>query len=302
MADHRILGASKLTGLSPDTIRKWELRYKVINPRRDARGLRRYSSADIARLRALRAATDLGYPIGEAARLAPKELARLIRAGSPVPAERSRPRRGQPDSFARAVFSGLQRYDGEQVDRMLAAAAHLLTPAELVLDVMSPLFREVGEAWRKGTIEIGQEHLFSAIARSLLGNLIRRHSPAKGAPCLLFATLAGEPHEFGILLAAMLAASEGIRIHYLGPNIPASSIARSAAEAGAGIVVIGAVRSRSKAGLRRTVAALASALPDDVELWLGGKAAEVPDGQQRTRLQKLPTLREFNERLVSMAR
>ncbi|HME81125.1 MAG TPA: MerR family transcriptional regulator [Candidatus Eremiobacteraceae bacterium] len=298
MADHRILGASKLTGLTPDTIRKWERRYGVVDPRRDTRGIRRYSEADIARLRELRSATDLGFPIGEAARLKPKELAELVRVKAPqATVSRPRTRRGHADSFTRAVLGGLQRYDGEQVDRMLAAASHLLTPAEFVFDVMSPLFGEIGEAWRKGAMEIGQEHLFSAIARSVLGNLIRRYAVAQDAPRVLFATPAGEPHEFGILLAAMLAASEGIRVHYLGPNMPSSEIARSAAEVGARIVVIGAARSRSKAGLRRAVATLSAALPDTTELWLGGKAATGVVGRQSGHLQRVPTLREFYDRL-----
>src|SRR5271165_2675696 len=155
MADHRILGASKLTGLTPDTIRKWERRYGVVDPRRDVRGIRRYSEADINRLRELRSATDLGYPIGEAALLKPEELSALLRANSaPAPTFRTGLRSRRPDSFTRAVLSGLRRYDGEQVDRMLAAASHLLTPTEFVFDVMSPLFHDIGEAWRKGTMEI----------------------------------------------------------------------------------------------------------------------------------------------------
>jgi|SRR5271166_1939054 len=298
MADHRILGASRLAGLTPDTIRKWESRYGAINPRRDVRGIRRYSEADINRLRELRSATDLGYPIGEAALLKPEELSALLRANSaPAPTFRTGLRSRRPDSFTRAVLSGLRRYDGEQVDRMLAAASHLLTPTEFVFDVMSPLFHDIGEAWRKGTMEIGQEHLFSAVARSLLGNLIRRYATAKDAPSLLFTTPAGEPHEFGILLAAMLAASQSTRVHYLGPNMPNASIVRSAADVKADVVVVGAVRSRSRAGLRRTVTALATALPERTELWLGGRAAQAAV-THRTHVQRFSTLREFYEGLI----
>lgn len=218
MTNYRILGVARLTGLTTDTIRKWERRYCVVTPRRDERGIRRYTDADLRRLQDLRHATDLGYPIGEVARLTPQELSELLRS-KPLPAVPSavRRKRNLPDVFTRAVLTGLARYDGEQVDRMLSAAARLLPASEFVLDLMSPLFAHIGRAWRSGSLEIGQEHLFSAVARSVLGNLIRTYPPRPDAPLAVFATPAGEPHEFGVLLAAMLAASEGLRVQYLDP-------------------------------------------------------------------------------------
>jgi methanogenic corrinoid protein MtbC1 len=299
MADYRILSVSRLTGVPADTIRKWERRYGAVNPRRDARGVRRYSELDLHRLRELRAALDLGYPIGEAVLLPPAALAKIIAEKLPVLKERpDRARTTRADSFTRAVVRGLERYDGEQIDRMLSAAAHLLPPSEFVLEVMSPLFQQIGTRWRRGTMEIEQEHLFSAIARSILGGLIRRHATRGDARLVLFTTLAGEPHEFGVLLAAMLAASEGLRPYYLGPNVPAAAIARAAAEVKAGTVVVGAARSRNKATLRRTIDALASGLPAGTDLWLGGRAAEhVTFGRHGQRISAVPTLQEFYDRI-----
>ncbi len=301
MADYRILSVSRLTGVPADTIRKWERRYGVVNPRRDARGIRRYSERDLHRLRELRAALDLGYPIGEAALLTPAALATLIAEKVPqLKARPSRARSSRPDSFTRAVLRGLERYDGEQIDRMLTAAAHLLPPSEFVFDVMSPLFQKIGAQWRRGKIEIAQEHLFSAVARSILGGLIRRHATRSDAALVLFTTLAGEPHEFGVLLAAMLAASEGLRVHYLGPNMPASAVARAAAEVKASTVVIGAARSRSKASLSRAINALATSLPAGIDLWLGGRAAEhTAVGRHARRVSTIPTLQEFYDRIRS---
>jgi len=190
---------------------------------------------------------------------------------------------------------GLERYDGEQIDRMLNAASHLLTPAEFVFDVMSPLFKRIGEAWREGSMEIAQEHLFSAVARSLLGSLIRRYAPRSDASPMIFTTPSGEPHEFGVLLAAMLAASEGKRVQYLGPDMRAKDILLAADQAGAGTVVMAAVRSASKRVLSRSIAVLAGGLPAQTQLWLGGKAAE--HVQPGANIVALATLEEFYERV-----
>jgi DNA-binding transcriptional MerR regulator/methylmalonyl-CoA mutase cobalamin-binding subunit len=301
MTDYRILGVARLTGLTPDTIRKWERRYRVVTPRRDERGIRRYTDADLQRLQDLRCATDLGYPIGEVARLTPQELSQLLRSKPlPTTAPAVRRKRHLPDVFTRAVLAGLARYDGEHVDRMLSAAAHLLPPSEFVFDLMSPLFAHIGRAWRSGSMEIGQEHLFSAVARSVLGNLIRTFPPRPDAPLAVFATPAGEPHEFGVLLAAMLAASEGLRVQYLGPNMPAASIVQTAEQVRAQALVLGVVRSRQRSSLSRSLASLAAVLPDRIELWLGGKAAQKDlISHPRRPITALPTLPDFYRHLRS---
>lgn len=302
MSEYRILSVSRLTGLPQDTIRKWERRYAAVTPRRDERGIRRYSDADIARLRELRKATDLGYPIGEAVALPPKALTQALTV---TPLGRggldARSKGARADAVTRAVLRGLERYDGEQIDRLLSAASQLLPPADFVFEVMSPLFHQIGESWRAGDLEIGQEHLFSAVARSVLGNLLRRFAVKSDAPSMLFTTPAGEPHEFGILLAAMLAASEGVRAHYLGPSMPAAAIARAAADIGAHVVVVGAANSRSKARLARSLDALTAALPAGARVWLGGKAAQHPIASKSVSIVPVHTLHEFLELVRALA-
>lgn len=301
MQDYRIASVSRLTGVPADTIRKWELRYAVVVPRRDARGIRRYSELDLKRLSDLRAAVDLGYPIGEAATLEPPTLAALVASKMPhLKSTVPREKRNKPDSFTRAILCGLERYDGEQMDRLLTAASHLLSPSEFVFEVMSPLFKRVGDSWRKGAVQIGQEHLFSTVARSVLSSLIRRYATPSDQPLMLFTTPAGEPHEFGILLAAMLAASEGKRVRYLGPDMPAADIARTAEEMGARTVVIGTAQSRSRALLGRTIEGIAAVLPTYTQLWLGGKAADHAASVRGSTA--IPTLEEFYQRILNRER
>jgi MerR family transcriptional regulator, light-induced transcriptional regulator len=301
MPDYRIAAVSRLTGLPADTIRKWEHRYGVVRPRRDARDLRRYTEADLDRLRLLAAAVKIGISISEASALTPSGLAKLVTTKSRATLPPSRPRQGTPDAFTRAVLRGLERSDGEQIDRMLTAAARLLPTSEFVFDVMSPLFKTVGESWRRGTMDVAQEHLFSAIARSVVGNVMRRYAAHERMPLVAFTTPAGEPHEFGILLAALLAASEGLRVRYLGPDMPAASVARGASDAGARAVVVGAVRSRNAASLGRALKGIVDALPPTVDLWLGGKAAYLAERwDARKNVVSVATLQDFHRRIGTL--
>ena len=49
-ASLNIAALSKRTGIPPDTIRKWEQRYSILQPTRTAGGQRRYSERDVVRV------------------------------------------------------------------------------------------------------------------------------------------------------------------------------------------------------------------------------------------------------------
>ena len=86
-----------------------------------------------------------------------------------------------------------------------------------------PSLVDVGDDWHRGRATIAHEHLMSSTVRSLLGLFLRMHS-RPGASPLLFATPAGDRHEIGTLGAAMLAASGGLGVSYLGPDLPAADV------------------------------------------------------------------------------
>lgn len=73
-AGYKIGTVSKLTGISPDTLRIWERRYEAVTPQRSAGGGRLYSTEDIARLKMIRRLVDKGDTIGVVAGLSHDEL------------------------------------------------------------------------------------------------------------------------------------------------------------------------------------------------------------------------------------
>lgn len=76
---YRIGKVSKMTGISPDTLRVWERRYETVVPQRTPNGGRVYSSEDIARLSLMKKLVDAGDAIGSVAGLSQSELeARLL--------------------------------------------------------------------------------------------------------------------------------------------------------------------------------------------------------------------------------
>jgi DNA-binding transcriptional MerR regulator len=71
---YKIGTVSKLTGISPDTLRIWERRYAVVTPQRSPGGGRLYTTEDIARLKLIRRLVDRGDTIGVIGGLSHDEL------------------------------------------------------------------------------------------------------------------------------------------------------------------------------------------------------------------------------------
>jgi methylmalonyl-CoA mutase cobalamin-binding subunit len=80
-------------------------------------------------------------------------------------------------------------------------------------------------------------------------------------------------HEFGILGAALLASLAGIRVTYLGVELPADEIVDAARRSGASAIVLGLTYTEARARAAADIERIVRRLPPGVELWLGGALA-----------------------------
>jgi DNA-binding transcriptional MerR regulator/methylmalonyl-CoA mutase cobalamin-binding subunit len=269
-AHYPIRAVSKLTGVAIDTLRAWERRHSAVMPIRDDRG-RMYTDAEIARLRLLRGAVEHGHSIGRLARLTDAELRQLAAAGASAVSEVDPPRRTSVDTAA--LTAALQKYDATAIDQQISRLASVLPPLELLRDVLMPVLAQVGDDWHRGPARIAHEHLMSSTMRNILGSFLRLYARPEALPRLLFATLSGERHEIGTLGAAMLAASSGLGVAYLGPDLPAREIIASVKPAGAQVLVLGLTATSKAKAQERELRAIVHDLPAAVELWAGGRGA-----------------------------
>ena len=75
---YSIKAVSQATGLTVETLRAWERRYRIVVPQRDASGRRVYGPEDVIRLRRLFEATRRGHPISRLAQLDDDAITALI--------------------------------------------------------------------------------------------------------------------------------------------------------------------------------------------------------------------------------
>ena len=270
-ASYPIRAVSKLTGIGIDTLRAWERRHGAVTPIRDDRG-RMYTDADIARLRLLRGAVEHGHSIGRLAGLTDAELRRLAATAGANAALAVVPTQRTPLDTA-ALTAALQKFDATAIDQQISRLAAVLPPLELLRDVLMPVLAQVGDEWHRGPARIAHEHLMSSTIRNILGSFLRLYARPEVSTRLLFATVAGERHEIGTLGAAMLAASSGLGVAYLGPDLPAREIVESVRPAGAQVLVLGLTATSARKATERELRAIVRDLPKEVALWAGGRGA-----------------------------
>ncbi len=293
-----IKAVAQATGLTVETLRAWERRYEVVQPSRDGSGRRTYSASDVARLRLLRSATELGHTISRLAQLSEDELAKLV-ADSGGHA-RSAVARGQ--TYVERALDAALHSDPSGVEEVLTSALALLPPNEVVNSVLVPLVREVGERWHQGEVSIAQEHMVTDIVKRLIISVSRGYLRSDQGPCLVLATLSGERHELGILMCSWLAATRRFRTHYLGVDCPAEEIARFALEVEARAVLISLVMPENEVPALDQLQRLAAALDGRCEVWVGGIAARLVTAQEIPQgCVLLPTGLDFEQRLDLLA-
>lgn len=293
-AQYPIRVAANLTGLSIDTLRAWERRYQAVTPERGERG-RAYGDAQIQRLILLRSVVAAGHAIGQVAALPDRELEKLLAGpanGAAAPDAAKMAARSASEGL-QTVVAAIESFDYATANAHLGRMAALLPAREFIHVVVIPLMRLVGERWHQGTMTIAQEHMTSSILRNLLGSMVRLGSASGQPQRLLFATPAGELHEFGILVAAMLSVSSGCEALYLGSSLPAEEIVAAAAQTSPRAVVLGIKTAQPASNLIEAVQTIAARLPRQTELWLGG--SEVKQLLPALRSHRVHAMEDFIE-------
>ncbi len=269
---YRIGTVSRLTGLSADVVRVWERRYGAIAPQRSDGGSRLYSDADIARLRRLRQAVELGHAIGQVAKLPEAELETLSSRHNAVVAITEE--NIDPYALTRSRFiEAINRFDVVVADKEISRAATLYPPRVIVKNIVSPILQEIGERWAHRDFGIAQEHIATNLLRNLLSSLFRLYPPDDAAETIVLATTAGERHEFGILISALIAATRGWRVVYLGTDLPATEIIRTVRSVRARVLALSVVNSLNpQTGDELNL--IAASAPANTRVWIGGAEAQ----------------------------
>lgn len=267
---HPIRVAARRAGLTPDLLRAWEMRYEAVDPGRSEGGQRRYSDADVERLRRLRLATEAGRRIGDVVGLDDAALRRMLEEDRGArPAAAPGPAADLLDECVRAVMD----FDEGRLGAALSRASVVLTPNQLVENLVAPLMRRVGELWQAGEVDPAHEHMASVLVRGVLTRVVAALPPGEPRRRLVVATPPGERHEIGALLVATSAAAAGWAVTYLGPDLPAASIIRAVLAVDARAVALSAIHTADPGLAIAEILEVRERLHGIIEVFAGGAVA-----------------------------
>lgn len=264
------------TGISGDRLRTWERRYGVPAPARSISGRRLYDDGDLAVIRRMAALVDSGMSAVSAAAAVRDEAAPSTPAKSP----------DRPASAPRvnALVDRAEAFDEQGLFELLELAASSDGIEASVEQLALPALVEAGRRWELAEMTVAGEHMLTEVVRSWLA--VHYHSietPPGSAPRVLVACPEDERHDLGALALALLLRSLGVRVAYLGADVPTSALV-DAARTSAFDALCLSITSIASLPVARLVLRALVAADVNARLYVGGHALAVASGDTTDQL------------------
>ena len=124
-----------------------------------------------------------------------------------------------------ALVDAAQTYDESLVLETLDAAERAMGIEAAVEHLVLPALVEAGRRWERTDMTIAAEHLLAEAARLWLAAQSRAFpAPLRTAPRVLVACPEDERHDLGALALALLLRRTGLRVAYLGADVPTATL------------------------------------------------------------------------------
>jgi DNA-binding transcriptional MerR regulator len=264
---YEILEVAELTGLATARLRAWERRYAMIRPARQLNRYRRYTSEQVALLRAYGRLCAAGERIGRLVR-EPRE--------SVIARAEGRVTDGSPLS---PLVGAIKQLDAVRLHGLLAEHRKQVGSERFGQEIVLPLAEVVGDLWALGRLNVSAEHLASEVVVQALKRELGQ-TPGSG-PLLLASCMPGEQHEWGFLVTLIRLQGQGWQVKYLGPNLPLRNVADAAWTLLPHTVALSATDPANVADRLAELRRLPRTLPPRTRVVLGGQGVAANESRLR---------------------
>lgn len=217
------------TGLKPDTLRAWERRYGLPNPKRTAGGHRLYTRRDIDTLKWLITRQEDGLSISRAVSLWKTTLSEGKDPLLNYQIKQSKEATNEFGSLAAATtidelknswVQACLNFDEQQAESILNQAFAYYQPEMVCFEVLQKGLSIIGDQWYQGLVSVQKEHFASALALRRLDALMAATPKPTRNGRLLVGCAPKDDHTFSPLLLSLLLRRQGWDVVYLGANVP----------------------------------------------------------------------------------
>jgi methanogenic corrinoid protein MtbC1 len=151
--------------------------------------------------------------------------------------------------FADRLFQALVTHDTGQADQMLGELLALYPLDTLIVDVLLPAWRSVGEAYEAGQISVATEHLASQYLRHRLLVWLPVGPSEHAVRPTVLACAPGDWHEGGLLILGVMLRRHRWPVAYLGQALPLADLATFVRDIRPPVVVVTAMTVEAAAAL-----------------------------------------------------
>lgn len=207
-----------LSGVKAHTIRIWEQRYNFIKPQRTDTNIRFYSNEELKVILNIALLNKFGFKISHIDKMNVSEINQKLVTLSQVQAQNER--------IVNELIGCMVDLELEHFEIILDGQIERSGIEKTVNEIVFPFLEKIGILWITNNVNPAQEHLITNIVRQkLLVGINSTVSSVVSAKSALLFLPEGEHHELGLLYVYYLLKNKGVRVLYLGADVPLADLA-----------------------------------------------------------------------------
>lgn len=217
----------KFSGVKAHTIRVWEQRYGILQPKRTESNIRYYDEEQLKRLMNISLLLNSGMKISRVSKLTSQEFTAAVKTAH-------RTAVNEVDDVAieakvHGLVMAMLELDEIRFEKIFNTSLIKRGFEQTILQLIYPFLQRVGLMWRTGEVSHAQEHFITNLIRQKVVVAIDAIPIAQSdAEKFLLFLPESEFNELVILLSTYLIKNKGKQCVYLGQDIPFDDVVQVA--------------------------------------------------------------------------
>ena len=215
---YSIKDIENLSGIKAHTLRIWEQRYKLVQPKRTDTNIRYYTDEQLIYLLNICALNKNGYKISRIAKMNQQEIktkANQIDSGA-----------GKYEKQVNDLVVAMIELDEAKFEKSIATNILQMGFEKTMFNVVHPFLIKIGSLWCTGAITPAEEHFVTNLIRQKLivaidGQIVQ---PTPESKKFVLYLPEGELHELGLLFWQHIIKARNHIAIYLGTSLPLESL------------------------------------------------------------------------------
>ncbi|REC93925.1 MerR family transcriptional regulator [Kushneria indalinina] len=246
---------SRLTGVNSVTLRAWERRYGLIQPRRTPKGHRLYAREDIERVERILQWLNRGVPVSQVGELLDQASGSSDAATPEDSAQSSVAEDTAPDHDWEGqrleVIDAVAEFDTNRLENLFTRSMGLYPVNTAISRLWQPVVERLENVWKDHSTPMAQRCFLESFLRTRLGLRLYHGNHENTEPRILMSYLPGGCGALWQLLFAFTASSAGFYITLFDGPVPVGELIEAARQKDARTIVLSGAMEADIEGLRR---------------------------------------------------